>query len=217
MIYPKSFQGRRVLQLITTLIVVTGIWIASPLPIFAQDTEQDSGYKKATFAGGCFWCMEPPFDKLEGVISTTSGYAGGHVENPTYKQVSAGVTGHAEALQIVYDPERISYRELLDVFWRNVDPLDSGGQFCDRGDQYRTAIFYHDEQQRRLAEQSKAALERSGRLTGSIATEIVALNGNFYPAEDYHQDYYEKNPLRYKYYRAACGRDRRLEQLWGAD
>jgi methionine-S-sulfoxide reductase len=177
----------------------------------------DTGYKKATFAGGCFWCMEPPYDKLEGVISTTSGYAGGHVENPTYKQVSAGVTGHTEVVQIVYDPQKVGYEELLDVFWRNVDPLDSGGQFCDRGEQYRTAIFYHDEQQRSLAELSKSALERSGRLSRSIVTEIVALNGNFYPAEEYHQDYYMKNPLRYKYYRIACGRDRRLEQLWGEE
>ena len=159
--------------------------------------------------------MEPPFDKLEGVISTTSGYAGGHVQNPTYQQVSAGSTGHAEVVQVVYDPKRISYQELLDVFWLNVDPLDSGGQFCDRGNQYRTAIFYHDEEQKRLAEQSKAALERSGRLSRSVATEIVALNGIFYPAEEYHQDYYIKNPLRYKYYRTACGRDRRLQQLWG--
>jgi methionine-S-sulfoxide reductase len=177
----------------------------------------DTGYKKATFAGGCFWCMEPPYDKLEGVISTTSGYAGGHVENPTYKQVSAGVTGHTEVVQIVYDPQKVGYEELLDVFWRNVDPLDSGGQFCDRGEQYRTAIFYHDEQQRSLAELSKSALGRSGRLSRSIVTEIVALNGNFYPAEEYHQDYYMKNPLRYKYYRIACGRDRRLEQLWGEE
>ncbi|UCG00130.1 MAG: peptide-methionine (S)-S-oxide reductase MsrA [Spirochaetaceae bacterium] len=174
-----------------------------------------SGYSRATFAGGCFWCMEPPFDKLEGVISTTSGYAGGHVPNPTYQQVSAGSTGHAEVVQVLYDPQKISYRELLDVFWRNVDPVDAGGQFCDRGDQYRTAIFYHDAEQKRLAERSKAILERSGRLSRSIATEIVALNGNFYSAEDYHQDYYIKNPLRYKYYRTACGRDRRLEQLWG--
>ena len=131
--------------------------------------------------------------------------------------VSAGVTGHYEALQIVYDPKRISYSELLDVFWRNVDPLDSGGQFCDRGDQYRTAIFYHDERQKRQADQSRAALQRSGRLSRSIVTESLALNGNFHPAEEYHQDYYLENPLRYKYYRTACGRDRRLEQLWGKD
>ncbi len=202
-------------RLILTLMVMTGLGIYSPAVISAQDGRQGTGYSQATFAGGCFWCMEPPFDKLEGVISTTSGYAGGHVQNPTYQQVSAGSTGHAEVVQVVYDPKRISYQELLDVFWLNVDPLDSGGQFCDRGNQYRTVIFYHDEEQKRLAEQSKAALERSGRLSRSVATEIVALNGTFYPAEEYHQDYYIKNPLRYKYYRTACGRDRRLQQLWG--
>jgi peptide-methionine (S)-S-oxide reductase len=168
----------------------------------------------ATFAGGCFWCMEPPYDKLDGVISTTSGYAGGHVENPTYHQVSAGATGHTEVVQIVYDPAKIGFEKLLEVFWRNVDPVDAGGQFCDRGDQYRTTIFYQDQRQKRLAERSKAAMDGSGRLSRSIVTEIVALDGNFYPAEEYHQDYYIKNPLRYKYYRTACGRDRRLDQLW---
>jgi peptide-methionine (S)-S-oxide reductase len=192
-----------------------GAAVSAAAQDMGRDALEGSGYEKATFAGGCFWCMEPPFDKLDGVISTTSGYAGGHVANPTYQQVSAGTTGHAEAVQVVYDPERIGYRELLDVFWHNVDPLDSGGQFCDRGDQYRTAIFYGNEQQKQLAEQSKAVLERSGVLPGPIVTEIVALNGDFYPAEEYHQDYYQKNPLRYKYYRTACGRDRRLEQLWG--
>lgn len=204
-----------VLRSIWIVVVMIGIGIYSPAMIFAQNGEKASEYSKATFAGGCFWCMEPPFDKLEGVISTASGYAGGHVPNPTYREVSAGSTGHAEAVQVVYDPKRISYQDLLQVFWRNVDPLDSGGQFCDRGNQYRTAIFYHDEQQKRFAEQSKAALEDSGRFSGPIITEIVPLNGNFYPAEEYHQDYYIKNPLRYKYYRNACGRDRRLEKLWG--
>jgi peptide-methionine (S)-S-oxide reductase len=200
---------------ILVTVVMVGLGIFSAAVISAQDGQQGTGYSKATFAGGCFWCMEPPFDKLEGVISTTSGYAGGHVQNPTYQQVSAGGTGHAEVVQVVYDPKRISYQDLLDVFWPNVDPLDSGGQFCDRGNQYRTAIFYHDEEQKRLAEQSKAALERSGRFSQPVATQIVPLNGNFYAAEQYHQDYYIKNPLRYKYYRTACGRDRRLEQLWG--
>jgi len=214
----KGSLGNRILQLAAAVVLFTGFAIAAPVALSAQDMDQGaSGYEKATFAGGCFWCMEPPYDKLDGVISTTSGYAGGHVENPTYKQVSAGVTGHYEVVQVVYDPERISYQELLDVFWRNVDPVDSGGQFCDRGDQYRTAVFYHNERQKRLAERSKAALERSGRLPSQIATEIVALNGNFYPAEEYHQDYYIKNPLRYKYYRTACGRDRRLGQLWGEE
>lgn len=221
----SNFSGKKLLRFAVAAVLVAGSWIGAPRAIMAQDVGQradqvagqDSEYEKATFAGGCFWCMEPPFDKLDGVISTTSGYAGGNVENPTYERVSAGVTGHYEALQIVYDPKRISYSELLDVFWRNVDPLDSGGQFCDRGDQYRTAIFYHDERQKRQAEQSRAALQRSGRLSRSIVTEILALNGNFYPAEEYHQNYYLKNPLRYKYYRTACGRDRRLEQLWGRE
>ena len=203
------------LRSILTMAVMVGLGLFSPTVIYAQSSVEESDYRSATFAGGCFWCMEPPFDKLDGVISTTSGYAGGHVPNPTYKQVSAGSTGHAEVVQVVYDPEKISYRELLNVFWRNVDPLDSSGQFCDRGNQYRTAVFYHDEEQLRLAEQSKAAFERSGRFSRSVATEIVPLNGNFYSAEEYHQDYYIKNPLRYKYYRTACGRDRRLEQLWG--
>lgn len=168
----------------------------------------------ATFAGGCFWCMEPPYDKLEGVISTTSGYTGGHKENPTYGEVSAGGTGHYEALQVVYDPDRVSYQQLLVLFWHNVDPLDAGGQFCDRGDQYRTAIFVHDEEQRRLAEESKQELVQAGGLDKPIVTPILPA-GPFYPAETYHQDYYEKNPLRYKFYRYSCGRDARLEALWG--
>jgi peptide-methionine (S)-S-oxide reductase len=217
----KGLHRSTIPQLASILALLIGFSFAAPVAVRAQDMEegplQDSGYTKATFAGGCFWCMEPPYDKLDGVISTTSGYAGGHVENPTYQQVSAGVTGHLEVVQIVYDPDRVSYQELLEVFWRNVDPLDSGGQFCDRGEQYRTAIFYHDGKQKRLAEQSKAALDRSGDLSRSIVTEILPLDGNFWPAEEYHQDYYEKNPLRYKYYRTACGRDRRLEQLWGRE
>jgi peptide-methionine (S)-S-oxide reductase len=168
----------------------------------------------ATFAGGCFWCMEPPYDKLDGVLATTSGYTGGDQADPTYQEVSAGGTGHAEAVQITYDPAKVSYQELLEVFWRNVDPLDAGGQFCDRGDQYRTAIFVHDETQRQLAEDSKQALVDSGRFEQPIVTEVVAA-GPFYPAEEYHQDYYEKNPLRYKFYRWNCGRDQRLAELWG--
>jgi methionine-S-sulfoxide reductase len=168
----------------------------------------------AIFAGGCFWCMEPPYDKLDGVIATTSGYTGGTKVDPTYKEVSAGGTGHAEAVQITYDPTKVSYEQLLEVFWHNVDPLDAGGQFCDRGDSYRTGIFVRDEEQRRLAEASKQALADSGRFEQPIVTEIVAA-GPFYPAEDYHQDYYEKNPVRYKFYRWNCGRDARLAQLWG--
>ncbi len=177
-------------------------------------TGGDTALEKATFAGGCFWCMEPPFDKLDGVVSTTSGYTGGDTKNPTYAQVSAGVTGHTEAVEVLYDPSVISYAELLEVFWRNIDPVTPNRQFCDGGSQYRTAIFYHDTEQERLIRESKARLEESRRFTSPIVTEISAASA-FYPAEEYHQDYYTKNPLRYKFYRYSCGRDKRLEQLWG--
>lgn len=168
----------------------------------------------ATFGGGCFWCMEPPFDKLPGVISTVAGYTGGKLANPSYEQVSAGGTGHAEAVQVSYDPAKISYEKLLEVFWRNVDPLTPDGQFCDSGSQYRSAIFYRGPEERGLAERSRAALKKSGRFDRAIVTQIVPAS-EFYAAEEYHQDYYVKNPLRYKFYRAGCGRDRRLEELWG--
>jgi len=174
----------------------------------------DRTLETATFAGGCFWCMEPPFDALNGVLSTTSGYTGGQTKNPSYEEVSSGVTGHAEAVQVIFDPAKISYGQLLEVFWRNIDPLTPNAQFCDHGSQYRTAIFYHGEEQKRLAEATKKALAQSGRFTKPIVTEIVPA-GEFYQAEDYHQDYYQKNPLRYKYYRYSCGRDQVLEQLWG--
>jgi peptide-methionine (S)-S-oxide reductase len=170
--------------------------------------------KIATFAGGCFWCMEPPFDNLDGVISTVSGYTGGRTVDPTYEAVSSGTTGHAESLQVTYDPSKIGYENLLDVFWHNIDPLASDRQFCDIGEQYRSAIFYHDDEQKRLAEASKRALEQSGRFKQPIATQIVAALP-FYPAEEYHQDYYKKNPIRYKFYRYNCGRDQRLKELWG--
>jgi peptide-methionine (S)-S-oxide reductase len=170
---------------------------------------------KATFAGGCFWCMEPPFDKLEGVISTTSGYTGGHKTHPTYQEVSAGGTGHTEAVEIVYDPAKISYARLLEVFWHNIDPTTANGQFCDKGTQYRSAIFYHDATQQRLAEDSKQALMAAKPFPAPIVTEITPASA-FYPAEEYHQDYYQKNPLRYKFYRYNCGRDQRLHELWGA-
>lgn len=189
-------------------------WLGSLLLALTQAVAETPPRAVATFAGGCFWCMEPPFDELEGVISTTSGYIGGHKADPTYKEVSAGGTGHTEAVEIVYDPTKISYEALLEVFWRNVDPLDASGQFCDKGDQYRTGIFYHDAEQQRLAEASRRALEDSGRLDAPIVTEIVSAT-TFYPAEDYHQDYYKKNPVRYTLYRYSCGRDKRLEQLWG--
>jgi peptide-methionine (S)-S-oxide reductase len=170
--------------------------------------------ERATFAGGCFWCMEAPFDELSGVVATTSGYIGGRVEDPTYEEVSAGGTGHAEAVEVRYDPERVSYEELLRVFWRNVDPADAEGQFCDRGSQYRTGIFYHSASQRRLAEASKRELE--GRFDRALVTPIEPA-GTFYPAEEYHQDFYQENPIRYRVYRAGCGRDRRLQQLWGGE
>ena len=172
------------------------------------------GLSVATFAGGCFWCMEGPFDKLEGVISTTSGYTGGQKENPTYKQVSAGGTGHTEAVQIVYDSNKITYEQLLDVFWINHDPTEANGQFCDKGSQYRPGIFYHDEEQRTQAEASKKQIEGTKTFSEPVVTEVTSAS-TFYPAEDYHQDYYIKNPFRYKFYRYGCGRDSRLEALWG--
>lgn len=171
--------------------------------------------EEATFAGGCFWCMEAPFDKLPGVVSVTVGYTGGHLKNPTYEQVSAGGTGHAESVEIVFDPARITYARLLDVFWHNVDPTVKDRQFCDTGHQYRTAIFYRSEEQRRLALASKEALEKNKPFPGGIVTEIVPASP-FYPAEEYHQHYYRKNPIRYWYYRTSCGRDRRLKELWGS-
>ncbi len=173
----------------------------------AQDEERAT----AVFAGGCFWCMEPPFDKLDGVHSTVSGYAGGNLENPTYKQVSAGGTGHLEVIQVTYDPKKVSYETLLETYWANVDPLDDGGQFCDRGESYKTAIFYSSAEQEQAARRSKSLVGET--LGANIATRIVELD-RFYDAEDYHQDYYMKNPVRYKFYRWNCGRDARLEQVW---
>jgi peptide methionine sulfoxide reductase msrA/msrB len=168
---------------------------------------------RATFAGGCFWCVESDFEKHEGVVAAISGYAGGKSDNPTYKEVSAGRTGHAEVVQVIYDPQKVSYKELLDIFWRHVDPTDPGGQFVDRGSQYRPAIFYHDEEQKRLAEESLRELDASGRFDRPVATEIVKLE-QFYEAEDYHQDYYKKNPMRYKMYRFGSGRDQFLKKVW---
>lgn len=170
----------------------------------------------ATFAGGCFWCMEPPFEKLKGVSAVISGYTGGKKENPTYEEVSSGVTGHVEAIQVFYDPELISYYELLEVFWKQVNPTDINGQFVDRGEQYKSAIFYHNEGQKRLAEKSKKELNKSGRFNEPIATEIVKFD-KFYPAEEYHQDYYRKNPIKYKFYRYASGRDKYIRNAWGKE
>jgi peptide-methionine (S)-S-oxide reductase len=171
--------------------------------------------EKAAFAGGCFWCMVHPFDELPGVVSVTSGYTGGTKKNPTYEEVSAGTTGHAESVEIVYDPAKISFEKLLEVFWHNIDPVTKDRQFCDTGHQYRSAIFYHDANQKRLAEDSKQVLEKSKQFPGPIVTEIVPAS-TFYPAEEYHQNYYKKNPVRYKYYRWGCGRDARLKELWGS-
>jgi peptide-methionine (S)-S-oxide reductase len=168
----------------------------------------------ATFAGGCFWCVEQAFDEVGGVLATTSGYMGGQTVDPTYEQVSSGTTGHLESVQVKYDPRRVTYERLLEAFWRNIDPLDGGGQFCDRGPQYRAAIFVHDGEQRQLAEASKERLRRSGRFDRPIATEVRDA-APFYAAEAYHQDYYRKNPVRYKFYKYSCGRAQRLEELWG--
>lgn len=183
----------------------------TPLLSLAEDLS--TKYQKALFAGGCFWCMEPPFDKLDGVISTTSGYSGGSVKNPDYKSVTKGKTGHYEVLQVVFDPKRVSFEELLKVFWVNIDPLDGNGQFCDKGPQYLSALFYFNEEQKKQAQLSLERLERSGVLKEGIKTELLEA-GEFYPAERYHQDYYLKNPVRYKYYRTGCGRDVRLFELW---
>ena len=172
--------------------------------------------RSAVFAGGCFWCTESDFEKVDGVLGAVSGYTGGRVENPTYKQVSAGGTGHTEAIKVIYDPGKISYRRLLNVFWRHVDPTDAGGQFVDRGDQYRSTIFYDSDEERQMAEASKKALNASARFNRPVVTEILPL-GPFYEAEDYHQDYYKRNPLRYKWYRSGSGRDRFLKMTWAGE
>jgi peptide-methionine (S)-S-oxide reductase len=191
-----------------------GVWFSLLLAAGAagQAPQPQGKTATATFAGGCFWCVEADFDKVEGVISTTSGYIGGRTANPTYDEVVRGGTGHAEAVEIVYDPAKVSFQKLLDVFWRNIDPLVKDRQFCDRGDQYRTAVFYHGDEQKRAADASKTAVQ--ARFKQPIETQIVAA-GPFTKAEDYHQDYYVKNPVRYKFYRYNCGRDARLEELWG--
>ena len=193
------------MRLITTIAVFMAL-IAGSAAAQAQQTAT------AVFAGGCFWCMEPPFDKTEGVISTISGYTGGQKASPTYEEVSSGTTGHFEAVKVEYDPTKVTYEKLLEVFWPNVDPFDSSGQFCDKGDQYRSAIFYGNEKEKELAEASKKQI--AAKLGKPIETPILPAS-QFYPAEDYHQDYYTKNPLKYKFYRYGCGRDARLEAVWG--
>ncbi len=194
------------LILLITLLITSTINSVTAAP-------QAEKLETAIFAGGCFWCMEPPFDKLDGVTSTTSGYTSGHKENPTYKEVSAGSTGHTEAIKITFDSTKISYAELLDVFWKNIDPVAVDRQFCDAGTQYRSGIYYLDSTQEKIAKQSLQQLEKTKPFKEDIATEIVAASP-FYPAEDYHQNYYQKNPIRYKYYRYRCGRDQRLDALW---
>ena len=196
------------------MLYILAATLATAVAHAATTVKIPPGHAVATFAGGCFWCMEPPYDKIPGVDATISGYTGGRVANPSYEQVSSGSTGHAEAVQVVYDPKKVTYEQLLDIFWHNIDPTVKDRQFCDGGSQYRSAIFYHDEGQRKAAEASKAALEKSKPFKEPIVTQIV-MAGPFYPAEDYHQDYYTKNPVRYNLYRSGCGRDARLKQLWG--
>lgn len=169
--------------------------------------------EKATFAGGCFWCMEPPFEKLPGVVAVTAGYTGGTKSNPTYEEVGSGGTGHAEAVEVLFDPARVSYETLLDVYWKNVDPTNARGQFCDFGEQYRPEVFVHDEAQRRAAEASRKRVEATKRFPGPVVVPVTTA-GPFWRAEEYHQDYYRKNPVRYRLYRAGCGRDARLAELW---
>ena len=205
--------GTRTLLFAT--LIAAGLAAASPLNAQALKPEPaPPAALKATFAGGCFWCVEEAFDKAPGVISTVSGYIGGNTRNPNYEQVSAGRTGHAEAVQVEYDPAKVSHEKLLEVFWRNIDPTQRDGQFCDHGSQYRSAIFYHDEAQRKRAEASKAALVKSKPFKGEIVTEITKAS-EFFPAEGYHQDFYQKNPVRYKFYKTGCGREARLKELWG--
>lgn len=196
------------------MLIAAMLAVLAGLANAATTVNVPPGHAVATFAGGCFWCMEPPYDRLPGVDATISGYTGGHVVNPTYEQVSSGTTGHAESILVIYDPKKVSYEKLLDVFWHNIDPTVKDQQFCDHGNQYRTAIFYNNEEQRKAAEASKAALEKSKPFKEPIVTQIV-MAGPFYPAEDYHQDFYMKNPVRYNLYRTGCGRDARLRQLWG--
>ena len=218
----KSFEEEHsVIKKLLSLVALNLIGMAGFALVQAQSPAPATKAKPAvtavaTFAGGCFWCMEGPFDALDGVISTTSGYTGGSKKDPTYQEVSAGRTGHAEAVQIVYDPAKVTYEKLLDVFWHNIDPTVKDRQFCDVGSQYRSGIFVGDDAQKKAAEASKAALDKSKPFKAAIVTEITAAT-MFYAAEDYHQDYYLKNPVRYRFYRQGCGRDAHLKELWGAN
>jgi peptide-methionine (S)-S-oxide reductase len=196
-------------RLVSTLLLA---FLALPASI--QEKPPPAGLEAAIFAGGCFWCMEPPFDVLPGVVSTTSGYTAGKTRNPTYQEVSAGRTGHTEAVRVVFDPSKVTYAKLLEVFWRNIDPTVKDRQFCDDGSQYRSGIYTLSAEQKKLAEDSKAALEKTKPFKAPIVTEIQPA-ADFWAAEEYHQDYYKKNPVRYKVYRTGCGRDARLQELWG--
>ena len=198
------------LSILTMIVLLIGAWSVQP----ASRAAADAAPVKAYFAGGCFWCMEEAFEKVEGVLSATSGYMGGTVVNPSYEEVSAGRTGHAESVEVVYDPTKVSYQKLLDAFWRNVDPITPNAQFCDHGNQYRSAIFFRTDEEKRASEASKQTIEQSGRFKEAIVTQIVMAT-QFYPAEEYHQDFYKKNPVRYKFYKYNCGRAQRLEELWG--
>ena len=212
---PPRFALKTMILLFYTLLTVNTIAADTTPQSTAASVGEPASLETATFAGGCFWCMEGPYDVLDGVVSTTSGYTGGRVVNPNYEQVSAGGTGHAESVEVVFDPRRVSYEKLLEVFWHNIDPTVADQQFCDHGGQYRTAIFYHNEAQRQAADASLAALEQSKPFKDPIRTQL-AKAAAFYPAEQYHQDYYKKNPVRYKFYRYNCGRDQRLTELWGS-
>lgn len=198
------------LSILTVAVLLIGAWTVQQTSHAVADTTPGKAY----FAGGCFWCMEEAFEKVEGVLSATSGYMGGRVANPSYEEVSAGRTGHAESVEVVYDPSKVSYQKLLDAFWHNVDPVTPNAQFCDHGSQYRSAIFFQTDEEKRASDTSKQAIEQSKRFTEPIVTQIVPAS-QFYPAEEYHQDFYKKNPIRYKLYKYNCGRAQRLETLWG--
>ena len=197
-------------SVLAVAVLLIGAWSVPSTGLAAADATSGKAY----FAGGCFWCMEEVFEKVEGVLSATSGYMGGTVSNPTYEEVSAGRTGHTESVEVVYDPAKVSYQKLLDAFWRNVDPITPNAQFCDHGNQYRSAIFFQTEDEKRAADSSKQTIEQSRRFKEPIVTQIV-MAPQFYPAEEYHQDFYKKNPIRYKLYKYNCGRAQRLEELWG--
>ena len=201
-------------QTVLSILTVAVLLIGAGTIQSTSQAASDSTFNKAYFAGGCFWCMEEAFEKVEGVRSATSGYMGGTVSNPTYEEVSAGRTGHAESVEVVYDPVKVSYQKLLDAFWKNIDPITPNAQFCDHGSQYRSAIFFQTDEEKRASDTSKQAIEQSKRFKEPIVTQIV-MASQFYLAEEYHQDFYKKNPIRYKLYKYNCGRAQRLEEVWG--